>query len=193
MVTAIGTYTKIGCLSLLSIFLLSQAANVKAALSPDATVLARWIENRQFQNPALPSFGAIANAAEPAAIGADGERYYNVSPYSANLAVIGLLQSGAPNGLTVAKRWIGWYFAHLDGESAPDGVPYNHFYHANGGGETTCVKPGDSALCHHNDATDSAAATFFLVLMAAHEAHMPDSVLNTPQRKQQIEKLRPWF
>jgi hypothetical protein len=180
---------KIGCLSLLSIFLLTKAANAYAALSPDAAMLTRWIEDRQFQNPALPSYGAIANAEGAAASGADGERYYNVSPYSANLAVIGLLQSGSPNALTVAKRWINWYFAHLNDQSAPDGVPFNHFYHSDGGGETTCVKPGDPSLCHYNDATDSAAATFFLVLMAAHEAHLPDSVLHTPQRRQQIEKL----
>ena len=189
MVTAIGSCIKIGFLSLLSIFLLTHATTAYAALSPDAAMLARWIEDRQFQNPALQSYGAIADAAGPAAIGADGERYYNVSPYSANLAVIGLLQSGAPNAITVAKRWIGWYFAHLDTQNAPDGVPFNHFYHADGGAETTRVKPNDPSLCHYNDATDSAAATFFSVLMAAHEAHGPDSLLNTPHREQQIEKL----
>lgn len=152
-------------------------------------MLAHWIADRQFQNPAMPGYGAIAGAAGPAAIGADGRQYYNVSPYSANLAVIGLLQSRAPNSLNVAERWIGWYFAHLNSQSAPDGVPYNHFYQANGDGETTCVRPGDSFLCHYNDATDSAAATFFLVLQVAHEAGMPDSSLNIPQRKEQVEKL----
>lgn len=185
----------------LSVILVSQAARADIALSPDALMLARWIGQRQFQNPALPSYGAIADADGPAAIGTDGKPYYNVSPYSANLAVIGLLQSGAPNAPDVAGRWIAWYFAHLSGQSAPDGVPYNHFYRADGAGETTCVKPGDPALCHYNDATDSAAATFFSVLWSAHEAHTitgraevpfrqnPDLMFNTPERKQQVEKL----
>lgn len=166
-----------------------QAAVANAALPSDAAMLAHWITERQYQNPALSSYGAIADADEPAAIGADSHPYYSVSPYSANLAVLGLLQSGAPDSLKVAENWIGWYFGHLNKQSAPDGVPYNHFYRADGTGETTCVKPGDPFLCQYNDATDSAAATFFLVLRAAHKAGMPDSELNAPQRKQQIEML----
>ena len=152
MVTAAGSRMKFSWSLFLSIFLLSQFENANATLSPDAAMLARWIGDRQFQNPSLPSYGAIANADGPAAIGTDGESYYNVSPYSANLAVIGLLQSRAPNCISVAERWIAWYFAHLNKQSATDGVPYNHFYQADGGGETTCVKAGDSALCHYNDA-----------------------------------------
>lgn len=173
----------------LFIVLISQVAKAHDALSPDALTLAHWIADRQFQNPVLPSYGAIASAEGAAAIGADGRQYYSVSPYSANLAVIGLLKRGTPNALTVAEPWIAWYFGHLSGQSAPDGVPYNHFYRNNGDGETTCVKPGDSFLCHYNDATDSAAATFFSVLWAAHEAHESQSLLNTPKRRQQVERL----
>jgi hypothetical protein len=180
---------KIGQILFLSIVLVLQAAKVDGAPSPDTLMLAHWIADRQFQNPALPSYGAIVAAEDPAVIGADGRQYYNVSPYSANLAVIGLLQSRAPNALNVAKSWIAWYFGHLSRQSAPDGVPYNHFYQANGDGETTCVKPSETFLCHYNDATDSAAATFFLLLWAAHEAGMPASDLNTPQRKEHVEKL----
>ena len=165
------------------------ALQANATLSPDAATLMHWIAERQFQNPALASYGAIAQADGPAAIGADGQRYYSVSPYSANLAVVSLLQSGAPDSLNLAERWIDWYLAHLNSQSAPDGVPYNHFYHANGTGETICVKPGDAFLCHYNDATDSAAATFFLVLEAAHHAGMSDSVLNKPQTGRQLEAL----
>ncbi|HEX3624351.1 MAG TPA: hypothetical protein VH280_02890 [Verrucomicrobiae bacterium] len=180
---------KTGQILFLSILLLSRVAKADSGLSPATLAIAHWIGDRQFQNPALPSYGAIANADGPTAIGADGQRYYSVSPYSANLAVIGLLQSRAPNGWTVAERWIDWYFGHLNSQSAPDGVPYNHFYRANGDGETTCVKPGDSSLCHYNDATDSAAATFFLVLQAAYEAHASSSLFNTPERKKRVEKL----
>lgn len=137
----------------------------------------------------MPSVGAIKSADGPAAAGADGANYYSVSPYSANLAVLGLLQSHAPNGAVVAERWIDWYFGHLDASDAPDGVPCNHFYRRNGSGETTCVKPGDPFLCDYNDATDSAAATFFSVLWAAYEAGVPATALDTPERRRQVEKL----
>lgn len=173
----------------LCIVLAWQVANTDGALSPDALALADWIAARQFHNPTLPSYGAIASAEGPAAIGVDGRQYFSVSPYSANLAVLCLLKSRAPNALNVAEAWIAWYFDHLNRKSAPDGVPFNHFYRANGEGETTCVKSGDPSLCHYNDATDSAAATFFLVLEAAHEAGMPASKLNTPQRKEHAEDL----
>jgi hypothetical protein len=87
-------------------FLVSQVAKADRALSPDALILAHWIADCQFQNPTLPSYGAIAEAEGPAAIGADGGQYFSVSPYSANLAVIGLLQSRAPDSLNVAERWM---------------------------------------------------------------------------------------
>lgn len=173
----------------LCVVLTAQVAVGQGTLSPGAAMLARWITERQYLDPALPSYGAIRSAEGPAANGAGGRPYYGVSPYSANLAVIGLLQSGAPGAMGVATRWIDWYFAHLNARSAPDGVPYNHFYQANGDGETTCVKPGDPFLCHYNDATDSAAATFFSVLWAAHAAGMPNSVLDTTDRRQQVENL----
>lgn len=173
----------------LCIVLTARVAVGQGILSPDAARLARWIAERQYQDPALPSYGAIRSAEGPAAYGAGGRPYYGVSPYSANLAVVGLLQSGAPGATGVAARWINWYFTHLNARSAPDGVPYNHFYQANGDGETTCVKPGDPVLCHYNDATDSAAATFFSALWAAHAAGMPNSVLDTPGRRQGVERL----
>ena len=173
----------------LCVVLAARVAVGQGSLSPDAAMLARWITERQYPNPAMPSYGAIRSADGPAANGADGRSYYGVSPYSANLAVTALLQSGAPGAMGVATRWIDWYFAHLNARSAPDGVPYNHFYQANGDGETVCVKPGDPFLCHYNDATDSAAATFFLVQWAAHTAGMPKSVLDTPSRRQEVERL----
>ncbi|HEV2318309.1 MAG TPA: hypothetical protein VGV18_01060 [Verrucomicrobiae bacterium] len=180
---------RIASVLLLSISLASLTAIVHATPSPDEAALAQWIADRQFQNSALPGYGAIAQTEGPAAVGTDGQPYYDVSPYSADLAVLGLLKSRQPNAADVAAHWISWYFCHLNSRSAPDGVPYNHFYHPDGGSETTCVKPGDPFLCHYNDATDSAAATFFSVLWAAHQAGMSRALLNTPERKQQIEKL----
>ena len=173
----------------LCVVLIARVAVAQETLSPDAARLARWIAARQYQAPALASYGAIRSAEGPAANGPDGRPYYDVSPYSANLAVIGLLQTRTPEAMTVADRWIHWYFAHLNARSAPEGVPYNHFYRATGDGETTCVKPGDPFLCHYNDATDSAAATFFLVLWAAHAAGMPASTLDKPDRRQEVERL----
>jgi hypothetical protein len=162
--------------------------NCAQPLSPEATMLADWIAAQQYHDASLPSCGAIKSG-EGVAATADGAQYYSVSPYSANLAVLGLLQAKAPGGVAVAEGWIKWYFAHLNPQAAPDGVPYNHFYLANGRGETTCVKPGDAPLCHYNDATDSAAATFFSVLWAATQTGMPVAKLNTPEHRKQIETL----
>lgn len=158
-------------------------------LLPDASLLAHWIVGQQYHHADLRSYGAIRTEGGVAATGTNGLQYYSVSPYSANLTVIGLLQSKAPDSIRVAGRWINWYFSHLNIQSAPDGVPDNHFYLRNGLGETTCVKPGDSALCDYNDATDSAAATFFSVLWAAHQAGIPATTLNTTVRKHQVERL----
>lgn len=126
---------------------------------------------------------------EPATIGADGKPYYCVCAYYANLAVVALLQARTPDCTHVADLWMQWYFAHLNAQSAPDGVPCDHFYRLDGNGETNCVKPGDPLLCRHNDATDSAAATFFSVLWAAHQAGLPAKILASRGRKQQVETL----
>lgn len=159
--------------------------------SPKAAVaiLARWIKNLQFTTQALPSYGGLKVHHTPSATGADGTLYYRVSPYISNLGVLGLLRAKMPDSLPTAQLWMGWYFAHLSEKSAPDGVPLEHFYKADGSGETTCVKPGDHALCNYNDATDSAAATFFCVLWAAHETGLPNDFFNAPGRRQQIENL----
>jgi hypothetical protein len=169
-------------------FASSWCACAVAPLSPEAALVAHWIAGQQFHNAGLSSYGAIKNAQDAAAITADGIQYFCVSPYSANLTVLGLLQAGAPEGIPVAGHWIDWYFAHLNPQSAPEGVPDNHFYRLNGEGETTCIQPDDHLLCHYNDATDSAAATFFSVLWAAHEAGVPAASLNILER-QQVEKL----
>ena len=155
----------------------------------DLDLLGRWIADQQYTTPGLPSDGGIKIGPGPAAVGTDGTRYWRVSPYDANLAVLGMLRTKAPDHVRVAERWIDWYFAHLNSHDAPDGVPDEHFYHADGRGETACVKPGDHFLCHYNDATDSAAATFFSDLWAAHEAGVLDASLCTPERKRLVAAL----
>lgn len=170
------------------LFFALPAMGAGTLLSPDAALAAHWIASQQFIDPLSPSCGAIKSGEGPAAY-VNGAAYYGVSPYSANLAVLGLLESKAPEAVPVAERWIVWYFAHLNPQSAPDGVPYSHFYRASGDGESTCVKPGDPFLCHYNDATDSAAATFFSMLWAACQDGVSASELNTPARAQQVAKL----
>ncbi len=171
---------------------LTLTSNAQSAESPrrgESALLARWLADQQYSNPGQPSFGGIKINPGVAAVGPDGTAYGRVSPYFSNLAVLGLLRVRAPESATIADRWITWYGAHLETNSAPAGVPEEHFYKLDGSGETTCVKPGDPLLCHHNDATDSAAATFFSVLWAAHQAGVTPARWNTPERKQLVETL----
>ena len=161
----------------------------ESPLPPDALLLARWIAQQQYTNPHQPSYGAIRTEAGPAVRTPDGAEYCAVSPYFANLAMLSLLRAKTPGCMDVANRWIDWYFAHLTAQSAPDGVPYSHFYHPDGTGETACAKPGDHELCNYNDATDSAATTFFSVLWAAHKAAAPGAFQISAERKHLIEGL----
>lgn len=161
----------------------------ESALSPDALLLAQWIGRQQYVNPRLPSYGAIRTDASPSAEAISGAAYYSVSPYFADLAVVALLRAGTPGANEVANRWIDWYFAHLPAAGTLDEVPYNHFYHFDGTGETTCAKSGDHELCDYNDATDSAATTFFSVLWAAHKAARFGTFQISLARKRQVENL----
>ena len=176
-------------LILIGIALSTGPAFAEPPPGPDAAVLARWINALQLRDPELPGYGGLKTHPGVAATSADDQKYCRVSPYFANLGVLGMLRTKAPGGVNMAGQWIGWYFAHLNPQSAPDGVPYEHFYLADGRGETTCVKPGDHFLCHCNDATDSAAATFFSVLWAAHEAGIAGTTLKTGGRKKLVETL----
>lgn len=150
---------------------------------------AHWIVSQQCTNSHFPSCGGIKSSPEPAAFGPDGKPYCCITPYYANLAVLALLKVQTPDSVHVADLWIHWYFAHLNRQDAPDGVPCDQFCRPGGDGETNCVKPGDPLLCRHNDATDSAAATFFSVLWVAHQAGFPARTLAMPERKQQVETL----
>ena len=152
-------------------------------------MLSQWVIDLQFSDAALPSYGALKIHHTPSAMGAEGTPFYRVSPYVSNLGVMGLVSAKRPQHLQTAKLWIDWYLAHLTPQSAPDGVPLEHFYRADGGGETTCVRPGDAKLCRYNDATDSAAATFFCVLRASREAGVPDAFFLQTGRREKIENL----
>ncbi len=155
----------------------------------DRALLARWVTALQYTDPALPSYGAVKIHPTVAAVAPDQREYYRINPYNSNLGVLGLLRSHALDSLAIAEHWIAWYLRHLTPESAPDGVPFDHFYLADGTGETVCVKPGDPRLCRYNDATDSAAATFFLVLESYTEAGGKTPFLKTAENKGKLEHL----
>jgi hypothetical protein len=175
------------CLILIAVGLCAHAVELPS--SARALSLARWIGEQQELKPEQSSFGAIKIEPGVAATSTDGTAYCRVSPYFANLAVLSLLRARTPGCLEVADRWIHWYCAHLNPQSAPDGVPDEHFYQGDGTGETTCVRPETKNLCHYNDATDSSAATFFCVLWADFEAGAPREALDTPKRREPLESL----
>lgn len=151
--------------------------------------MVHWIVAQQYTDFNSTSYGAIKMSPEPVAYGVDRKPYCRVCAYFANLAVTALLRTDTPDGKHVADLWIRWYLGHLNPQAAPDGVPCDHFYRPDGNGETICVKAGDPLLCRHDDATDSAAATFFSLLWAAHKAGLSEKTLATGERKQQVEAL----
>jgi hypothetical protein len=155
----------------------------------DTRQVAHWIEDLQFTRGGLPSYGALRVHPSPAATDGAGREYVRVSPYVGNLAALGLLRSRRPEAVAVAGRWIGWFFGHLDPAGAPDGVPFEQFYRPDGTGETSCVKPGDARLCRYNDATDSAAATFFSVLEAYRGAGGDMEAIAAPRWSAEVERL----
>jgi hypothetical protein len=128
-------------------------------------IVAHWLSGLQYRNAGSPSDGAILVNPGVAAYDASGTPYYRVSPYLANLGVFGALGSPAPDRLLLAKGWVRWFLGHL----SPQGVPYECYYRKDGSGETAC-DPAHPAQCDVNDATDSAAATFFLALEAFYRA-----------------------
>jgi hypothetical protein len=178
-----------GFICLVIIACCSSAPCAESTLSTNALLLARWIAAQQYSNPQLPSYGAFKIFPEPSFAATNGEKFCRASPYYCDLAVLGLLRTRAPECTQVANRWIDWYFAHLNSQAAPDGVPYEHFYRPDGTGETVCAEPGNQFLCHYNDATDSAAATFFSVLWAARSAEGASARSNFVARQPAIEKL----
>ncbi len=156
----------------------------------DASANADWLKSLQFKNASLASFGGIKVHHTPGATSpVTGKQYFRVSPYSGNLAVRSLLLSQQPGSVAVAERWIRWYFDHLNPTSAADGVPFEHFYLEDGSGETVTVVPGDPRLDRYNDATDSAAATFFSVLRAFLHAGGSKAILLVPESKLRLHKM----
>ena len=184
-------YVAIRLVLILSLTFLVSAA--RAGMAPTSASAAgdllQWLTGLQYTDPSQSSFGGVRVHSTSGAVGTNGLPYYRVSPYIGNLAVLGLVRSHRPEALPVAKRWIAWFLAHLDAASAPDGVPFEHFYLEDGSGETVCVKPGDPHLCRYNDATDSAITTFFSVLQAYILAKGSSEILVAEGAREKIEHM----
>ncbi len=141
----------------------------------------------------------------PPAVPGVGLEYYQVVPYNANLGVAGLLHSEHPERLRVAEDWMAWYLDHLydpivafDPPPAatsiielppPPGAILDHWYLADGSGETTCPPGIDPRYCNHRDADDSNAATLLgLAWTFVQKGGDPD-VLRQPGWRQGLEKV----
>src|SRR6185437_2449733 len=88
---------------------------------------------------------------------------YKIVPYFANIAARALLENPTNTNIDAVKRWITWYFDHLN----PDGSVFDYFatnYH----GEATLLSTGDF------DSIDSYAATFITLIRKLCEVSPPD-------------------
>lgn len=171
-----------------ALLLLPSPAAAQSLAGQEAAV-AGWVAAQQYDKPGLPSFGAIRVAGEPGYRAPDGTLYYQVVPYDANLAVLGLLRSHAPGGKEVAERWIGWYLAHIEPIGPNAGLIYDHWYLEDGAGETTAPPGIAPALRDHEDASDSAAATFLGVVWEYAQAGGGKTELSAPAARVRLETI----
>jgi hypothetical protein len=152
----------------------------------DMQALASWIDELQYTDPFLPSYGAIKIHHDPAALGRYGP-YYRVVPYHSNLAVAGLLRAPIPGKFAVAEPWIEWQLRHINKKVAP-GVVFDHWYYADGSGETTCPEAPDT-YCNHSDSFGSTAATLLGVTWTYYAAGGSAPFLRTPGKKELLERV----
>jgi hypothetical protein len=151
----------------------------------DMQTLADWITSLQYRDRSLPSYGAIRIHQDAGYY--DGQYpYYRVAPYNGNLAVAGLLRAPIVGKLDVAKKWIQWQLNHVD-TAAVQGVVFDHWYRADGSGETTCLNNMDPRLCDYSDSFGSCAATFLGAACAYYNAGGSTAFLGAPGNKERFE------
>ena len=148
-----------------------------------------WIKSLQYTGEGLPSFGAVKIHHTPGHIAPDQAAYFRVVPYNSNLGLLGLLRTPGVGGRLITERWIDWYLSHLDLVGVPPGVVYDHWYLADGTGETTCPPGIAPALCDYDDASDSYAATFLGVVWAYYQAGGSAAFLSAAGNKQKFETI----
>jgi hypothetical protein len=160
----------------------------------DIQTVADWIISLQYTNPDLPSYGAIKIHHDPGFLGSDGKYYFRVVPYNSNLGVLGFLRAPVEDKLEVAEKWLDWYLSHLNMNSTPPGIVYDHWYLADGTGETTSPPGCDNSdpgkpNCDWDDASDSYAATFLSAAWAYYEEGGSVDFLNAPDNKEKFETI----
>ncbi len=155
----------------------------------DMQTLADWIKSLQYADPSLSSFGAIKIHRDVGYYDSSGTPYYRVGPYNSSLAVVGLLRAPIAAKLTVAEGWIQWVLNHAGTGNAPPGVVHDHWYRADGSGETTCPAGMDPAWCDHSDSLGSYAATTLGVAWDYYTSGGSLAFLNEPGNKKRFEEI----
>lgn len=152
----------------------------------DSASIAVWLKAQQWDGADPRSRGALRMHHSAGYNGPDGA-YFRVVPYFASLGVLGLLKTQDPQRLVVAERWIAWYLSHMGTADAPPGGVTNHWYLADGSGETTCPAGIGEGGCDTRDSDDSYAATLLLVVDAYRAAGGSTAFLGSPGMKAKLE------
>ncbi len=167
----------------------SDPCSAQPADQADMQTLAAWIKSLQYIDPSLTSYGAIKIHHDVGYYDSQGTPYYRVGPYNSNLAVVGLLRAPIAGKLAVAEGWMQWVLNHVDNSDAPRGVVFDHWYKADGSGETTCAAGMPAAMCDHSDSLGSYAATTLGVAWAYYVAGGNPDFLNGPGNKERFESV----
>ncbi|WP_152391977.1 S-layer homology domain-containing protein [Paenibacillus guangzhouensis] len=131
---------------------------------------AEWIASLQFDNGAIPTYSKAIDSY-------NGK--YKVIPYFTHIALLGLLEK--PEYANIVKKYMDWYFAHLNegkGPDAPDGSVYDYVVETDRQTETPTLD---------FDSTDSYASTFLNVLRKY--AEVTGDTAYVAEHKEQVLKI----
>jgi hypothetical protein len=155
----------------------------------DIDTVVDWMTQLQYTDPANTSYGAIKIHHTPGYLSPDLKLYYRVVPYFSHLAVLGLLETDAPDKLLVAERWIDWYLNHLNMSASLPGIVYDHWYLADGTGETTAPDGIHPFYIDYDDSSDSYAALFLEVAYKYYQKGGSSAFLNQSGYREKIETV----
>lgn len=162
------------------------ACDAQPADQADMQALADWIAALQYADPSQPSYGAVKIHHDIALYDQHWTPYFRVVPYNANLAVAGLLRAAVPGKFALAERWLTWQLDHINTDIEP-GVTFDHFYLADGTGETTCPEGLDAYSCNDTDSFGSNAAAFLGTAWTYYAAGGSTAFLKSPRNKELFE------
>lgn len=126
---------------------------------------ADWIRAQQIDNPGEDTDGAIVmNKANLTRDTDTGKDEWNIEPYFATLACIGLLDVPEEQNIAAVKKWIDWYIGHIN--RTPDkygltGTIYTRRVNA--------VDPNDYRSTDEYSASDSRGSTFLMMIRKFYE------------------------